>query len=97
MKLKQYLEQVEIHWPLLLVVLLVIISAVAVIYSKHLNRNEFIQLQQLEKQRDLLNEEWGRLLLEQSTWGSPSRVEQQVRSRLDMVVPSADMTVVIKR
>lgn len=97
MKLKQYLEQFDINWPLLLLAVLVIISAVSVIYAKHLNRNEFIQLQQLEKQRDLLNEEWGRLLLEQSTWGSPSRVEQQVRSRLEMIVPKADMTVVIKR
>jgi cell division protein FtsL len=97
MKLKQYLEQFDINWPLLLLALLVIISAVSVIYAKHLNRNEFIQLQQLEKQRDLLNEEWGRLLLEESTWGSPSRVEQQARSRLDMIVPKADMTVVIKR
>lgn len=97
MKLKQYLEQFEINWPLFLLAILVIVSAVSVIYAKHLNRNEFIQLQQLEKQRDLLNEEWGRLLLEESTWGSPSRVEQQVRSRLDMIVPKADMTVVIKR
>ena len=97
MKLKQYLEQFEINWPLFLLVILVIVSAVSVIYAKHLNRNEFIQLQQLEKQRDLLNEEWGRLLLEESTWGSPSRVEQQARSRLDMIVPKADMTVVTKR
>ncbi len=97
MKLKQYLEQVHIDIPMLVMVTLVIMTAVGVIYSKHLNRNEFIQLQKLEKQRDLLNEEWGRLLLEQSTWGSPSRVEQQARTRLDMIVPSADMTVVIKR
>lgn len=97
MKLKPYLEQVHIDMPMLVMVILVIISAVSVIYSKHLNRNEFIQLQKLEKQRDLLNEEWGRLLLEQSTWGSPSRVEQQARTRLNMIVPSADMTVVIKR
>ncbi len=97
MKLKPYLERVHIDMPMLVMVILVIISAVGVIYSKHLNRNEFIQLQKLEKQRDLLNEEWGRLLLEQSTWGSPSRVEQQARTRLNMIVPSADMTVVIKR
>lgn len=97
MNLKDYMEQVQINIPLLVVVALVIVSSVGVIYSKHMNRNEFIQLQKLERQRDLLNEEWGRLLLEQSTWGSPSRVEQQARSRLDMVVPQADSTVVIKR
>jgi cell division protein FtsL len=97
MNLKDYMEQVQINIPLLVVVALVIVSSVGVIYSKHMNRNEFIQLQKLERQRDLLNEEWGRLLLEQSTWGSPSRVEQQAKSRLDMVVPKAESTVVIKR
>lgn len=97
MNLKDYLEQVQLNIPMLVMVALVIVSSVGVIYSKHLNRNEFIQLQKLEKQRDLLNEEWGRLLLEQSTWGSPSRVEQQAETRLDMVVPKADSTVVIKR
>lgn len=97
MNLRDYMEQVQINIPLLVVVALVIVSSVGVIYSKHMNRNEFIQLQKLERQRDLLNEEWGRLLLEQSTWGSPSRVEQQAKSRLDMVVPKADSTVVIKR
>lgn len=97
MNLKQYLEQIQLNIPMLVMVGLVIVSSVGVIYSKHLNRNEFIQLQKLERQRDLLNEEWGRLLLEQSTWGSPSRVEQQAKTRLDMVVPKADSTVVIKR
>lgn len=96
MNFKQYLEHVRVDMPLLIMVILVIISAVAVIYTKHMSRTEFVQLQKHEKQRDLLNEEWGRLLLEQSTWGSPSRVEQQARTRLDMIVPRADMTVVIK-
>jgi cell division protein FtsL len=97
MNLKDYMEQVQLNIPMLVMVAMVIVSSVGVIYSKHMNRNEFIQLQKLEKQRDLLNEEWGRLLLEQSTWGSPSRVEQQAKTRLDMVVPKADSTVVIKR
>lgn len=96
MNLKLLFEHIRVDTPMLAMAVLVIASAVAVIYTKHLSRSEFIQLQQLEKKRDLLNEEWGRLLLEQSTWGSPSRVEQQVRSRLEMTVPQADMTVVIK-
>ncbi|KGM06643.1 Cell division protein FtsL [Methylophaga thiooxydans] len=96
MNLKMLFEHIRVDTPLIAMIVVVIISAVGVIYSKHLSRNEFIQLQQLEKQRDLLNEEWGRLLLEQSTWGSPSRVEQQASRRLQMIVPKADMTVVIK-
>jgi cell division protein FtsL len=96
MNLKALIQSIRIDMPLLVMIVLVIISAVSVIYSKHSSRNEFIQLQRAEKQRDLLNEEWGRLLLEQSTWGSPSRVEQEARLRLQMIVPTADMTVVIK-
>jgi len=76
--------------------LLVIGSAIAVVYSKHTGRAEFVVLQKLEYKRDKLNEEWGRLLLEQSTWASPGRVEQQARLRLKMVVPSPEMTVLIK-
>jgi cell division protein FtsL len=64
MNLKDYMEQVQLNIPMLVMVALVIVSSVGVIYSKHMNRNEFIQLQKLERQRDLLNEEWGRLLLE---------------------------------
>lgn len=96
MNLKALFEHIKVDTPLFAMIVLVIASAVAVVYIKHLSRSEFIQLQQLEKKRDLLNEEWGRLLLEQSTWGSPSRVEQQARIRLQMIVPQADMTVVIK-
>lgn len=96
MNLKALFEHIKVDTALFAMIVLVIASAVAVVYIKHLSRSEFIQLQQLEKKRDLLNEEWGRLLLEQSTWGSPSRVEQQARIRLQMIVPQADMTVVIK-
>jgi len=90
------LESLNIQLSVLVLVLLVIVSAVAVIYSKHFGRTEFVVLQKLEHERDQLNDEWGRLLLEQSTWASPGRVEQQARLRLNMIVPSADMTVLIK-
>ena len=90
------LESVNIELPLLVMVLLVISSSIAVIYSKHIGRAEFIVLQKLEHKRDQLNVEWGRLLLEQSTWASPGRVEQQARLRLKMVVPSPGVTVLVK-
>jgi len=96
MNLFSKLETLNIQLSVLVLVLLVIVSAVAVIYSKHIGRTEFVVLQKLEHQRDQLNDEWGRLLLEQSTWASPGRVEQQARLRLNMIVPSADMTVLIK-
>jgi len=89
-------EALHINVPVLVLLLMVIGSAIAVIYSRHAGREEFIVLQKLEHKRDQLNEEWGRLLLEQSTWASPRRVEQQARLRLQMVVPSSDMTVLIQ-
>lgn len=90
------LEPIRMEWPLLVLVIVVFISAIGVVYSKHLGRIEFVALQKSEQRRDLLNEEWGRLLLEQSTWASPARIEQQAKLRLEMITPTANMTEVIK-
>lgn len=90
------LEPIKIELPLVVIIIAVIITAVGVVYSKHLGRIEFVALQKSEQRRDHLNEEWGRLLLEQSTWASPARIEQQAELRLEMLAPTADMTVVIK-
>lgn len=81
--------------PLFLLVL-VMASALAVVYAKHRGRELFAQLQQLEAQRDRLNIEWGRLQLEQSAWASHSRVEKLARERLDMMVPDPESVVIIK-
>jgi len=95
-KLADLFDHIRVDLPILLMVLAILISAIAVIYIKHISRNEFISLQKLENTRDKLNEEWGRLLLEESTWAGPGRVEQQSRVRLKMIVPTADMTVVVR-
>lgn len=77
--------------------LAVLSSAVAVVYAKHQSRSEFIALQKLEQKRDQLDEEWGRLLLEQSTWSGLGRIEQQARTKLNMIRPTADKIVVVKQ
>ena len=96
MSLLGQFELPNIEIPSLVLLLLVMGSAIAVIYSKHIGRAEFVVLQQLEQKRDQLNETWGRLLLEQSTWASPGRIEQQARLRLQMIVPPSDKTVFIQ-
>lgn len=96
MSFRQQLQSLRVFMPVIWMLLAVMASSMAVIYSKHIARTQFIVLQSLEKKRDALNEEWGRLLIEQSTWGSPSYVERQAVNRLHMIVPTADMTVVIK-
>ena len=96
MKMPALFEYARVDMPVLFMLLAVLASAIAVIHTKHSGRGQFVELQHLEQQRDKLNEEWGRLLLEQSTWAGPGRVEQQARVRLKMIVPTAAMTVVIR-
>ena len=75
---------------------LVVISALAVIYSAFLYRQAFNGQQQLFQQRDALEVEWGQLLLEQSALAAHSRVEKNVTQRLDMYVPSPNDIVVVR-
>lgn len=70
-------------------VLAVVLSAVAVVYSKHQSRKLFVELQALYQQIDELDIEWGRLQLEQSTWSSHGRIEEIARKKLNMTLPKA--------
>ena len=72
---------------ILLLVFTVLVSAVSVVQTQHASRKVFMEVEQLKKKRDLLNEEWGRLQLEQSTWAMDERVENMVKEELDMHVP----------
>ena len=76
--------------------LVVVISAVCVVYSKHQGRKLFIELQALENERDAMDVEWGQLQLEQSTLTTQGQVETAARDRLGMVVLSADNMVMVK-
>lgn len=67
--------------------LLVLVSALAVVHVRHETRQRFAVLQQLQAQRDALNVEWGRLLLEEGAWSQHRRIEQLARTQLDMSVP----------
>lgn len=75
---------------------LVLSSALGVVYTKYLNRNLHIQLEQLQDARDNLHVEWTQLLLEQGTLASDVRVEKIAREKLGMIVPSPKEIVVIQ-
>ncbi len=83
---------------LLLTLLVVgnIVSALGVVYSRHQHRLLFVQLTRLEKQRDELNIEFGRLQLEQATWAEANRIDQVARERLGMKFPEAGEIVVVR-
>ena len=81
---------------LLVMLLVVVVSAVGVVYSKHTGRELFIELQALANERDSMDVEWGQLQLEQSTLTTQGRVERAARGQLGMVNLAADNMVIVK-
>ena len=76
---------------------LVFLSAMQLVLTRHEARRLFVEIQSLEKIRDSLNEEWGRLQLEQSTWATDGRVESIARTRLAMKIPSINSKVIVAK
>jgi len=85
------------RWQLTAVLMTVIFfSAIQVVLHQHEARKVFVEVQGLERERDRLNEEWGRLQLEQSTWATDARVEEVARTRLHMLEPEASAVVLVQ-
>lgn len=76
--------------------LLVVISALAVVYSTHRSRQLFNEWQQLQRKEWALDEDWERLLLEQSTWAAHERVSVIAETRLNMTMPDPAGIKVVK-
>ena len=76
--------------PFLLVVVFAVVfvlSAMALVYTKHESRRLFVELEGLTHDRDELNIEWGQLQIEQSTWATHARIEQIATDELSLVRP----------
>lgn len=89
-----YLDR-EVLFLIAIPALLVVASALGVIYSSFMARHLVAEFQQLQDRRNAFQEEWGQLLLEQSTLGAFSRVEQLAGKDLKMSVPSPEQTVMV--
>lgn len=72
---------------LLLLFVGVLLSAIAVSYSAHWNRQLLNALYAELSVRDKAQAEWGRLILEQSTWTAHNRIETLANERLKMRIP----------
>lgn len=73
----------------------VILSAFAVVVSKHQTRTQFQSLVALESERDDLEIEWSRLQLEQASLANLSRIEQKATRQLGMVMPRVGDAVMV--
>ena len=76
--------------------LCVAVSALGVVYTKHLNRKYFVELHKQEKIRDDMNIEWGQLQLEKSTFATSSEIENAARERLGMKLPPLNEIIMIR-
>ena len=68
----------------------VVVTALGLIYSSHLCREYYAELQRIETSRWQLEEEYSRLMLEHGTLASPHRVQGLASGDLGMVAPTAD-------
>ena len=86
--------------PVLLTLVLAVVcvvSAFAIVYTKHQSRKLFVELERLTGERDALNIEWGQLQIEQSTWATHARIEQVAIEELSLVRPEPTDIYVIER
>ncbi len=80
-----------------ILLLAIVASAVGYVSARHQSRKLFTELEQLTREQDEQQIEWGRLQLEQATWAEDSRVEQIARERLGLDFPKPEGVVVIKQ
>ena len=83
---------------LLLIVLwlVVLASAIGVVYSTYLSRQLFNEFESLKREENELQVEWGQLLLEKSTWSAQVRVERLAKNKLDMLPPDPAAVTMVK-
>jgi cell division protein FtsL len=67
--------------------LVLVMCALAVIQAQHRSRTYFVELERLKKEARALDEQWGQLQLEQSTWANPARVDRLARTQIGLVSP----------
>lgn len=79
-----------------ILIAMLMLSSIAVIYSKYQSRQLFIEIQKKEKQLDDYEVEWGRLQLELTTLTEETRVEVEARNRLMLTLPAQNKIVYIK-
>lgn len=79
-----------------LLVFSVVISAMMTIYSRHQHRIAYVALQEEINERDELNVEWSQLLIEESLWSFPHRVEKDATNTLSMKIPTEQDVVMVE-
>lgn len=94
------IQNTQSRQPMILVfafALVCVLSAMALVYTKHESRRLFVELESLTDERDRLNIEWGQLQIEQSTWATHARIEKVATDDLSLVRPDSSEIFIIER
>ncbi len=81
---------------LISLLVLLMVSALTVIYCKYRSRQVFIAIQKVEKELDQYDVKWGQLQLEQTTLAEHNRVERLARKQMSMMMPEREKIIFIK-
>ena len=66
-----------------------VVCALSLVTSRHQARKLFVELEREQALAHDYDVEYGQLQLEQTTWGTPARVEKIAREQLRMQMPPA--------
>jgi cell division protein FtsL len=88
-------QRVAWGWKFKALIVVLILSAFAVVYLKDLNRRAFIQYQDMARANQQAQIDWGKLLLEQSTWSAQANIQQAASERLHMITPAGKDIILI--
>ncbi len=91
-ELVEFFQQVSLKGLVITSMLLgvLLFSAIGVVYSSHLSRQLFAEQAVLLEKNDQLQLEWAQLLLEQSAWSTPNRIESVASDELQMIAPEVE-------
>ena len=77
-------------------VIVLLVSAIAVIASKYQSRSLFIAIQAQENSLDEYEVEWGQLQLELTTLTEENRVERVAKKKLKLTMPAREKIIYLK-
>ncbi|STY28716.1 cell division transmembrane protein FtsL [Legionella wadsworthii] len=79
-------------YMLIMLLVAVLVSALAVIYSTNSYRVTLNKVEQQEQLTHYLQLQWGQLLLEQASLATPARVQEVATDKLQMLLPNPKNT-----
>ncbi len=74
----------------------IVVTGIWVVSAQHEARQLFAELEELNRENDRLQIDWGRLQLEQSAHATHSLIESVARERLAFGTPDPNLRVVIE-